>query len=241
MTHTYQVTGMTCTGCKAAVEQALLALPQVTAVTINLNEGVATLEMTTPISEKSLQNTLPEKYTLTANAEKKENHTIFKTQKEKPISKLKQLQPLFLILGCIVLITTAVHFRQWNIEAAMLDFMGLFFMVFSLFKFFDLNGFAKAFNMYDPLAKAFPTYAKVYPFLEVLLGLFFLARFQIEILLVVTIVLLGITTLGLTRTLLQKKTIQCACLGTVLKLPMTQATFIENAIMIVMAIILLIH
>jgi hypothetical protein len=46
---------------------------------------------------------------------------------------------------------------------------------------------------------------------------------------------LGITTIGVTKTLLDKKSIQCACLGTALKLPMTQATFIENAIMLVMA------
>ncbi|MGY8951367.1 MAG: heavy metal transporter, partial [Flavobacteriales bacterium] len=39
--------------------------------------------------------------------------------------------------------------------------------------------------------------------------------------------------------LLAKKSIQCACLGTALKLPMTEATFIENAIMIVMAILIL--
>ena len=57
---------------------------------------------------------------------------------------------------------------------------------------------------------------------------------------VITLVLLGITTFGVTKTLLDKKLIQCACLGTALKLPMTEATFIENIIMIVMAIILLI-
>jgi hypothetical protein len=35
--------------------------------------------------------------------------------------------------------------------------------------------------------------------------------------------------------LIQKRQMQCACLGSVLKLPMTEATFIENAVMIVMA------
>jgi hypothetical protein len=39
---------------------------------------------------------------------------------------------------------------------------------------------------------------------------------------------------------LNKKSISCACLGTTLKLPMTEATFIENALMIIMAFILLI-
>ena len=51
----------------------------------------------------------------------------------------------------------------------------------------------------------------------------------------------GITTIGVTKTLLDKKSIRCACLGTALKLPMTEATFIENAIMIIMAILMLIN
>jgi len=54
-----------------------------------------------------------------------------------------------------------------------------------------------------------------------------------------TIVLLGITTYGVTKTLLAKRVIKCACLGTALDLPMTEATFIENAIMIVMSVIML--
>ena len=67
-----------------------------------------------------------------------------------------------------------------------------------------------------------------------------LNRIEVNIALLITIIILGITTVGVTQTLLNKKTINCACLGTTLKLPMTEATFIENAIMIIMAIILLI-
>jgi hypothetical protein len=50
------------------------------------------------------------------------------------------------------------------------------------------------------------------------------------------VVILGITTVGVTKALLNKNAIQCACLGTALKLPMTKATFIENSIMLFMAI-----
>jgi hypothetical protein len=66
-------------------------------------------------------------------------------------------------------------------------------------------------------------------------------RFEIDIALLVTLVILGITTIGVTKTLLDKKSISCACLGTALKLPMTEATFIENAIMIVMAVLMLLN
>ena len=66
-----------------------------------------------------------------------------------------------------------------------------------------------------------------------------LLRFEIKIALIITLIVLGITTIGVTKTLLDKKSIRCACLGTALKLPMTEATFIENIIMISMAISML--
>ncbi|MBQ0740083.1 heavy metal transporter, partial [Aquimarina celericrescens] len=121
-----------------------------------------------------------------------------------------------------------LNYRDWNINDAMLDFMGLFYIVFSFFKILDLKGFPDSFRMYDPLAKVIPLYGWIYPFLEIALGLLFLMRFQIITALIATIIILGITTIGVTKTLMDKKSIQCACLGTALKLPMTQATFIEN-------------
>jgi hypothetical protein len=95
--------------------------------------------------------------------------------------------------------------------------------------------------MYDPIAKKVPFYGKIYPFIETALGLLFLMRLEIDIALMITLVVLGVTTIGVTKTLLDKKSIRCACLGTALKLPMTEATFIENAIMIVMAVFMLLN
>ena len=69
----------------------------------------------------------------------------------------------------------------------------------------------------------------------------FLMRFQVYIAIIMTLVVLGITTVGVTKTLLDKKSIRCACLGTALKLPMTEATFIENTIMIAMALLMLLN
>ena len=64
-------------------------------------------------------------------------------------------------------------------------------------------------------------------------------RFQIFVSLAITLIILGITTVGVAKSLLDKKSIQCACLGSVLNLPMTKATFIENSIMILMAILMI--
>ena len=65
----------------------------------------------------------------------------------------------------------------------------------------------------------------------------FLFRVQLFTAIFITIFLLSITTYGVIKTLRNKKEIQCACLGTAIKLPMTVATLIENGIMILMAIV----
>lgn len=238
MTHTYNVTGMTCNGCRASVEKTLSALPNVTKVDVELQSQTATITMSKHIEVDTLQNALSDKYTITEQATKNVFSSV-KSVVEK--SELRQLMPLFLIIGYITVASILLNRNPWNTNSFMLDFMGLFYIVFSFFKLLDLKGFPKSFRMYDPLAKAVPAYGWVYPFIEVALGLMFLMRFQTSTALIITLVVLGITTIGVTKTLLDKKSIQCACLGTALKLPMTKATFIENAIMIIMAVIMLVN
>ncbi|MEZ7945337.1 MAG: heavy-metal-associated domain-containing protein [Flavobacteriaceae bacterium] len=241
MKHTYTIKGMTCGGCKASVEKYLSAIENVTNVSVNLEKGEADITMSHHIETKVFQSTLPEKYTFNEKNSSKESIPIdvsnFRMEDEK--SKLQQLKPLLLILFYISGASILMNYKEWNIAEAMLDFMGLFYIVFSFFKLLDLKGFPDSFRMYDPLAKRIPIYGWVYPFIETALGLMFLLRIKVNIALIVTLIILGITTIGVTKTLLNKKSIRCACLGTALKLPMTEATFIENAIMIVMAILML--
>lgn len=247
MKHRYNITGMTCNGCKASVEKTLLGMDGIDGVSVDLLNGTAEISMKQYVATGTFTKALLSKYNISevtetqlGKAEILDKQYLFKSKEDtESQTKLEQLKPLFLIFGCILLITLAKHFYTFNISEAVLDFMGLFFFIFSLFKFFDLKGFSQSFSSYDPLAKAVPAYGNIYPFIEVTLGFLFLTRLAIPIVLVVTIVILGITTTGVVRSLLGKKTIQCACLGTVLNLPMTEATFIENAVMIVMSISML--
>ena len=98
-----------------------------------------------------------------------------------------------------------MNYNNWNPNEAMLDFMGLFYIVFSFFKMLDLKGFPESFKMYDPLAKRLPIYGKVYPFIETGLGLMLLMRFEVKIALIITLFVLGVTTVGVTKTLLDRK------------------------------------
>ena len=236
MKHTYTVTGMTCNGCVASVNKYLTSIEGVQKVEINLEASEAVVQMREHIGLNTFKSVLPEKYTIS----EKGNHVVEMMVQDDEKSKLQQLKPLLLIFAYLFVAAILLNYKNWSTAEAMLDFMGLFYIVFSFFKLLDLKGFPDSFRMYDPLAKVIPAYGWVYPFIELSLGLLFLMRIQIPVILVVTIVILGTTTIGVTKSLLDKKRIRCACLGTALKLPMTEATFIENAIMLVMATTMLV-
>ena len=233
MKTTFKISGMTCNGCRSTVENKLSSLDGVDNAQVNLTNGEAIVYSKNPISFSLISNSLPSKYRVIRNIPDQDNEII-------KSNKIKQLKPLFIILGYISLTSILLNFKNWNSTNAMLDFMGLFYIIFSFFKILDIKGFSTSFKMYDPLAKKITIYGYIYPFIEILLGLMFLTRIEVNIALLITIIILGITSVGVTKTLLNKRTINCACLGTTLKLPMTEATFIENAIMITMAIVLLI-
>jgi len=244
MIQTYTITGMTCGGCVASVNGYLSKIEGVTNVAIDLEDAEAQITMVNLIGLQTFKNALPEKYTIEEKShDDATNQTVTPQQNPNALeqSKFQQLKPLFLIFAYLFSAAFLLNYIEWSTTEAMLDFMGLFYIIFSFFKLLDLKGFPESFRMYDPLAKRIPVYGWVYPFLELALGLLFLMRIQIPLALIVTIIVLGITTIGVSKTLLDKKSIRCACLGTALKLPMTEATFIENAIMLVMAVAMLIQ
>ena len=227
-----QISGMTCEGCKSSVKDKLGSLDGVDSVQVDLARGEAVIYSNNPISFSLIKETLPPKYSLINEEDFNLDTNGDVTVK---VSKIKQLKPLFIILGYIFITSILLNYKDWNSTNAMLDFMGLFYIIFSFFKILDIKGFSMSFRMYDPIAKQAPIYGYIYPFIEVLLGMMFLIRFEINIALILTIIVLGITTIGVTQVLVSKRSIKCACLGTTLNLPMTEATFIENALMMIMA------
>ncbi|MBT8297449.1 MAG: heavy metal transporter [Maribacter sp.] len=237
MNNTYKISGMTCDGCVASITNDLIKVNGVTKVAVSLEKGEVDIDTDRHIMLGILQSAISDKYKLHSKKEHAGKDSI-KVDANKSI--IRQLWPLFLIFMYLIGAVFLLNFKDWDATSAMLDFMGLFYIIFSFFKLLDLKGFSNSFRMYDPLAKRLPVYGFVYPFIELALGLMFLMRFQSTVALILTMVVLGLTTIGVSATLLDRKQIQCACLGTVLKLPMTKATFIENMIMLVMAITLLI-
>lgn len=147
--------------------------------------------------------------------------------------QLKTYYPLILVFLYIAGTTLLIG------RSMMTNFMGGFFLVFSFFKLLDLRGFAKSYRTYDVVAKAIPAYAFVYPFLELTMGVAYVTRFSLPATHLATLVIMGVSSVGVVRSLVKREAIECACLGTVFNLPMTKITLFEDVLMAGMAAVML--
>ena len=118
--------------------------------------------------------------------------------------------------------------------------MAGFFLVFSFFKVMNLKGFAEGYRSYDVVAKAIPAYGFIYPFIELGLGIAFLTQWQPLATNIATLIVMGVSAIGVVQSLLRKSTFQCACLGTVIKLPLSKVTLFEDLLMVLMSIIMIV-
>jgi hypothetical protein len=149
--------------------------------------------------------------------------------------------PLILVFLYLVGFVALTQFRagRFDAMAAMNSFMGGFFVVFSFFKLLNLRGFADAYRSYDIVASLFPAYGYVYPFLELALGVCYLAAVAPLATNLANCAIMTVGTAGVARSLLKKNKIQCACLGTVFNLPMSKVTLIEDLLMVGMSAIMI--
>ena len=229
MTHTYKVTGMTCGGCEAKVKSSLLMVPYITDVEVSKNTQSATITMEKHVSLTTLQQSLGEKYKITAE----EHHEAAEQTK----SWLSTYKPILLIFGYITAIAfiTVTNDGNFHWIAAMNIFMAGFFLAFSFFKLLDLKGFVESYAMYDLLAKRLPAWGYVYAFIELGLGLAYATGFQPVLTNIITFAVMSVSIVGVLQAVLNKRKIRCACLGAVFNLPMTTVTIIEDALMIAMS------
>jgi copper chaperone CopZ len=238
MTHTYTVQGITCEGCVAKVKSKLLAHPDVLSADVTLEGQKATVTMQKHLSVDELQDAIGRdtKYKISVDPA---DHTHHAVKGEETKSWLETYKPLLIIamfIGGISLITS-----NGSLHSGMNNFMAGFFLVFSFFKLLDLKGFASSYSMYDVLAIRLPVYGYVYPFIELGLGLAYLTGFNPFFTNVATVVVMGFSSIGVIQSVLNKRKIQCACLGAVFNLPMSTVTIIEDLLMVAMAGLMLLQ
>src|ERR1700737_3406212 len=168
MQHTYTISGMTCSGCQAKVQELLATVPGVKRVTIDLNKGNATLDMEQHVPTSTLQVALAgyPKYQLA------ETHQILLVvmKEEEKKSWIRTYQPILLIFGYITATTLLLEIstggNSFDLMRWMRHFMAGFFLIFSFFKLLDLKGFAESYATYDIVAGKWPPWGYLYAFME---------------------------------------------------------------------------
>ncbi len=239
MTHEYNITGMTCTSCVAKVKTELLKLGDVLSADVQLQSPQAKVTMQKHIPVATLQQAISKagRYTITEAGPMQ--HNMDSTAEEQGDA----YYPIFLIFGYITCITLLVQVAQGSFHWMhwMGHFMAGFFLVFSFFKLMNLKGFAEGYSMYDVVAKRFPGYGYVYPFIELALGIAFLTGFSPVLTNWVTLIVMTVSTIGVVQNLMKKSPFQCACLGTVIKLPLSKVTLFEDVLMVLMSAAMLVN
>ena len=239
MTHTYKISGMTCTGCQAKVQGLLSKVEGIKNVTIDLAKGEAIIDMNNHVATKALQTALQDypKYQLTESVQQ----SPVKVFEEEKKSWIEIYKPILLIFGYILGITFLIEYisvgfiwMRW-----MNHFMAGFFLVFSFFKLLNLKGFAESYAMYDIVAKKWNGWGYVYAFIELALGIAFLTAFNPILTNTVTFTVMTVSIIGVLQAVFNKQKIKCACLGDVFNLPMSTITVIEDALMIGMSVVML--
>lgn len=239
MIHTYNINGMHCSSCVTKVKSELLKLGDITNAEVQLNAPQATITMQKHISVNTLQEAVRKagnNYLITEDNTAMPADNI--TKEMSPAS----YYPIFLIFLFIALPATIIEFNQPGVQWMHWtnNFMAGFFLVFSFFKLLNLRAFADGYSTYDIVAKHSRLYAYTYPFIELGLGLALLAGIAPLTVNIITLTVMSISTIGVAQSLMQKKQFQCACLGTVISLPLSKVTLVEDLLMVVMSAVTII-
>lgn len=146
------------------------------------------------------------------------------------------------VITTIVVVSWLIFSQTDN--AVMLDalriFMGVFMLVFATFKLVGYKMFAMMFAGYDPIAKKSKIYAHLYPFIELALGVMALLSIGFIITNVTVVVLMGIGSVGVFQEIKKKdEGVHCACLGNVIKLPLSTVSLVEDLSMVALALTML--
>ena len=251
-TTTYDLTGLHCNACVGRVTKSLEPLAAKVAVSLSpmqvtLTDATADFEILKAAVESAGKYVLvPNQASITAldqsiRAQAAPEIIAIETAKS---GWLSTYRPLLLIVAYILGASLLVQVGMGGLASispmdTMRYFMAGFFLVFSFFKLLDINAFADAYAGYDLLANRWRGWGLMYPFVELALGVAYLAHFNPLLTHWATIIVMGFSAIGVVKAVSSKTQIQCACLGTVFKLPMSTVTIVEDVGMVAMAAVML--
>jgi copper chaperone CopZ len=242
---THTVTGMHCAGCESKIRAAVGALPGVTRADPHAASGTLTVESDASVDRADLARAVAGAgdYELgeAVTAPPNEHGTVHRAAPTTQAggTGAKGYPALGILVAYILVASVLAALPRPEIGEVMSNFMGGFFLAFSFFKFLDIRGFATGFARYDILAERWKPWGYIYPFVELALGLAYLTAFWPVATHTATVIVMGFGAIGVIRSLLRKDQIRCACLGTVIDLPLGTVTLIEDLGMAAMAAVML--
>ncbi len=229
--------------CAAKVKSELLKLGEVVSVDVQLQSPQATIAMNKHIPVAVLKQAIAKAghYSI----EEVNRNEIMNDHADATVGATTgnpSYFPIFLIFGYIAGTATLIEVSSstpgWM--TWMRHFMAGFFLVFSFFKLMNLKGFAEGYSTYDIVAKRFSLWGFIYPFVELTLGVLLLTGVETKGTTIATFLVMGVSCIGVIQSLLKKQEFQCACLGTIIKLPLSKVTLFEDLLMVGMSVVMLV-
>ena len=226
----FKIAGMTCQGCANTIERGLENDPNVMTATVSLDDMELTTQSTRRLDDQYIDSIIS-----TLGSYKVQN------RKENLLSKISDhfnsKKPI--VLGLLIVTISSLSLQtsheSFTLDNWFMSYMGVFFMLFSFLKLLNVQGFSTTFSRYDYLAKIVPGFAICYPFLELFLGIAFLTQTLLIVAGMITLIVMVSQSIGVANVLRTSQTIQCACLGTAISLPISYLTLFENLVMILMS------
>lgn len=154
-------------------------------------------------------------------------------------SRREYLKFFGIVLFLLAASTLMSGLSNFNVSELMRWFMGGFFIVFGSFKLIGYESFVLAFRQYDILGKRYRPYAPIYPFIELILGVCYVLNMAGLPRDIFTVIIMGLGAIGVSSAISKKERIQCACLGNIIRLPLTTVSLVEDLLMVAMAIIMI--
>ena len=240
------VSGMTCDSCTNAIKSAIINKYPLSKVDLSLTTKELLISTNSEILLSNLNDLvrLLGDYEISDKKSQENNYVRFdlekkdKTAFDNIYNYLKDKKPLLIALFVVVAASICLSINSTNddlINKFLSYNMGMFFTVFSFLKLLSVRGFASSFSGYDIISKKIYKYSLIYPFIELMLGLYYLSGNTNLFVCIFVIVIMVSQTYGVINILFGKKNIRCACMGETINLNISELTLLENIVMIVIS------
>jgi glutaredoxin len=140
----------------------------------------------------------------------------------------------------VLVVFVVAGLAAWALAVGVAGFMGLAVTFLATLKLMDPPAFRRGFNRYDLLAARWKGYGRLYPWLELLVGLALLGRWGLPPLGVLAVAIGLEGALSVVRAVwIEKRDLDCACIGGNNRTPLGFLSLLENAAMGAMGVAML--